>query len=62
MTIMAHRFIIKAFLIGNPSGSAMQAGGHENSHNLLFNVAEFDENPIWNLFSIGPFYNPKISA
>jgi hypothetical protein len=62
MTIMADRFIIKVFLVGNPSGSAMIAEGHENSHNLLVNVAEYDENPIWNLFSIGPFYNPKIST
>ncbi|MDO8994590.1 MAG: hypothetical protein Q7U83_16100 [Daejeonella sp.] len=46
MIIMADRFIIKAFLVGNPSGSAMQAGGHENSYNLLVNVAEYDENPI----------------
>lgn len=62
MTIMTERFIIKVFLTSNPSGSTMQAGGHENSHNLFVNVAEFDENPIWNLFSIGSFYNPKISA
>ncbi len=62
MTIMADRFIIKVFLVGNPSGSAMQPEGHEISHNLLVNVAEFDENPPWNLFSIGPFYNPRISA
>jgi hypothetical protein len=62
MTVMAERFIIKVFLFGNPSGSAMQDGGHEISYNLLVNVAEYDENPIWKLFTIGPFYNPKISA
>ena len=62
MTIMADRFIFKVFLVGNPSGSAMYAEGHEISHNILVNVAEYDENPIWNLFSIGPFYNPKIYA
>lgn len=40
----------------------MYAGGHEISHNLLINVAEYDEYPVWKLFSIGSFINPKISA
>lgn len=62
MTIMANNFIFKVFLIANPSGSAMQAGGHESSQKLLINVAEYDENPVWKLFSIGPFYNLKIST
>jgi len=62
MTIMADKFTIRVFLIGNPPGSAMQAVGHEISHNLLINVAEYDEYPVWKLFSIGSFINPKISA
>ncbi|HEY1060863.1 MAG TPA: hypothetical protein VGE44_04225 [Daejeonella sp.] len=61
MNIMADNFAIQVFLIGNPPGSAMQAVGHEISHNLLINVAEYDEHPNWKLFSIGSFINPKIS-
>ncbi|MCF8454095.1 MAG: hypothetical protein K9G42_12885 [Pedobacter sp.] len=58
---MSDNFAIRVFLIGNPPGSAMQAEGHEISHNLLINVAEYDEYPVWKLFSIGSFINPKIS-
>jgi hypothetical protein len=48
------------FLIRNPPGSANQAEGHEISHKLLINVAEYDEYPVWKLYSIGSFLNPRI--
>jgi hypothetical protein len=61
MKIRADHFMIRLFLIANRSGSSKQAESHEISHKVLINVAEYDEYPIWHLFSAGPFLNPKFS-
>ena len=59
LTIRADNFIIQVFQI--VAGNAMQFESHEISHKLLINVADYDEYPIWKLFSVGPFLNPKLS-
>ena len=50
---------VRIYKIDNGSGSAGIPEGHEVSHNLLIAVSEYDEQPLQNLFEIGPFYNPK---
>ena len=50
---------VRIYKIDNGSGSAGISEGHEVSHNLLIAVSEYDEQPLQNLFEIGPFYNPK---
>ena len=50
---------VRIYKIDNGSGSGEISEGHEVSHNLLIAVSEYDEQPLQNLFEIGPFYNPK---
>lgn len=50
---------VRIYKIDNGSGSAEISEGHKVSHNLLIAVSEYDEQPLQNLFEIGPFYNPK---
>ncbi len=50
---------VRVYEIDNGSGSSGFAEGHEVSHNLFIAVSEFDEQPLQNLFEIGPFYSPK---
>ncbi|PIB38285.1 hypothetical protein [Maribacter sp. 4G9] len=50
---------VRIYKIDNGSGSAGISEGHKASHNLLIAVSEYDEQPLQNLFEIGPFYNPK---
>jgi hypothetical protein len=50
---------VRIYKIDNGSGSAGIPEGHEVSYNLLIAVSEYDEQPLQNLFEIGPFYNPK---
>lgn len=50
---------VRVYKMDNGSGSAGFPEGHEVSHNLLVAVSEYDEQPVQNLFEIGPFFNPK---
>ena len=50
---------VRVYKMDNGSGSAGLPEGHEVSYNLLIAVSEYDEQPVQNLFEIGPFFNPK---
>ncbi|WP_432708187.1 hypothetical protein [Pedobacter sp.] len=49
------------FKVSNGPGSANLPESHEISHQLLLSVAEYDENPVHKLYSIGPFILPKVT-
>jgi hypothetical protein len=51
---------LSTFIISNGSGSANIPGTDEPSFNILICVAHYDDPPDYKLFSIGPFYGPKI--
>jgi hypothetical protein len=53
-------FMLRVFKVNNGSGSANISGTHEVSHNFYLLVNGYDEQPVGNLYNIGPFYNPRI--
>jgi hypothetical protein len=56
----ATNFAIHIFRRGNGPGSAQFKEGSESTHNVIIAVSEYDEFPDTKVFSIGPFYAPKI--
>lgn len=60
--VSGKKLTIDVFKISNGSGSAHVKGDDEVSETYFFTVTDSpgDENPIFKLFSIGPFYGPKI--
>lgn len=52
----------RIYILDNGPSSANIPEGHEVSHNVLIAVSEYDEYPTQNLFSVGPFYNPKLKS
>lgn len=56
------KLTINVFKVSNGSGSAHVSGDDEVSENYYFTVTDSsgDENPIYKVFSLGPFYGSKI--
>ncbi len=56
------KLTIDVFKISNGSGSAHVEGDDEISETYFFTITDSpgDENPIFKVFSLGPFYAPKI--
>ncbi|WP_069658932.1 hypothetical protein [Arcticibacter eurypsychrophilus] len=50
------------FMITNGSGSANVPEADEVSNSYIISVSDFAEHPISKVFTVGPFYNPKITA
>ncbi|MVN21103.1 hypothetical protein [Mucilaginibacter arboris] len=62
IVISGKKLTINVFKISNGSGSAHVVGDDEISETYFFTVtdAPADEGPIFKVFSLGPFYGPKI--
>lgn len=56
------KLTINVFKIANGSGSAYVEGDDEISETYFFTITDSpgDEDPIFKVFSLGPFYAPKI--
>lgn len=56
----ADDFLIRVYLMADPSGSAKTPETDEITHHLLISISQYGEDPPSSLFFVGHFYNPKI--
>lgn len=53
-------FVIRIYLISNAPGSSKEEGTETVTHHFWITVNEYDTYPDYNLYSVGPFIDPKI--